>query len=56
MCCNELNLPLPLCVCGSNAANVPGFGRLIDGIQRKKSRESMVIAVVVAVLLCFVIW
>lgn len=37
-------------------ANVPGFGRLIDGIQRKKSRETMVIALVVGVLLCFVIW
>jgi hypothetical protein len=37
-------------------ANVPGFGRLIDGIQRKKGRESMVIAVVIGVLLCFVIW
>ncbi|KAJ1404030.1 hypothetical protein B484DRAFT_404929 [Ochromonadaceae sp. CCMP2298] len=31
-------------------ANVPGFGRLIDGIQRKKSRESMVIAVVIGLL------
>lgn len=38
------------------SANVPGFGRLIDGIQRKKFRESLVVAVVVAVLLCFVIW
>ena len=37
-------------------ANVPGFGRLIDGIQRKKSRETMIIAVVVGVLCCFVIW
>ena len=39
-----------------NIANVPGFGRLIDGIQRKKFRESLVIAVVVAILICFAIW
>jgi low temperature requirement protein LtrA len=38
------------------SANVPGFGRLIDGIQRKKSRETMVIAVVVGILLCITIW
>ena len=38
------------------AANVPGFGRLIDGIQRKKFRESLVIAVVVALLICIAIW
>jgi hypothetical protein len=37
-------------------ANVPGFGRLIDGIQRKKSRETMIIALVVGALCCFVIW
>lgn len=37
-------------------ANVPSFGRLIDGIQRKKSRESMIIAMVVAVLVCITIW
>jgi len=35
---------------------VPGFGRLIDGIQRKKFRESLVIAVVVALLICIAIW
>jgi hypothetical protein len=35
---------------------VPGFGRLIDGIQRKKSRETMIIALVVGALCCFVIW
>eukprot|EP00388_Colpodella_angusta_P043274 GDKK01058989.1.p1 GENE.GDKK01058989.1~~GDKK01058989.1.p1 ORF type:complete len:156 (-),score=13.17 GDKK01058989.1:253-720(-) len=40
----------------SLTANVPGFGRLIDGIQRKKSRETMVIAVVVGILLCITIW
>jgi ammonia channel protein AmtB len=37
-------------------ANVPGFGRLIDGIQRKKSYEQIIIAVVIGVLLCFTIW
>lgn len=42
--------------CYHFAANVPGFGRLIDGIQRKKSRETMVIAVVVGILLCITIW
>ena len=39
-----------------NTANVPGFGLLIDGIQRKKFRESLVIAVVVALLICIAIW
>lgn len=37
-------------------ANVPGFGRLIDGIQRKKSYEQIIIAVVIGILLCFTIW
>mmetsp|Transcript_14734 Transcript_14734/g.24432 ORF Transcript_14734/g.24432 Transcript_14734/m.24432 type:complete len:235 (+) Transcript_14734:74-778(+) len=40
----------------SLTANVPGFGRLIDGIQRKKSRESMIIAVAIGLLVCFTIW
>lgn len=38
------------------AANVPSLGRLIDGIQRKKYRESLVVAFIVAILLCFTIW
>lgn len=38
------------------AANVPSFSRLIDGIQRKKYRESLVVALVVSLLLCFCIW
>jgi len=38
------------------AANVPSFSRLIDGIQRKKYRESLVVALVVSILLCFCIW
>lgn len=38
------------------AANVPSFGRLIDGIQRKKYKESLVVAFVVALLICFSIW
>ena len=37
-------------------ANVPSIGRIIDGIQKKKSREFTVIAIVVALLLCFIIW
>jgi hypothetical protein len=38
------------------SANVPSLGRLIDGIQKKKSREFMIISVLVALLLCFTIW
>lgn len=38
------------------AANVPTFNRLIDGIQRKKTRESVIVAVVLGVLACFTIW
>ena len=47
-----------MCVMGGVvfAANVPGFGRLIDGIQRKKSTEQIIIAVVIGVLVCFTIW
>ena len=37
-------------------ANVPSFARLIDGIQKKKSRESMVLSVVIGILLCITIW
>lgn len=37
-------------------ASMPGFGKLIDGIQKKKSRETMIIAVVIGLLLCFTIW
>ena len=38
------------------AARVPTFNSLIDGIQRKKYRESLVIAVIVALILCFSVW
>ena len=38
------------------AANVPTFNRLIDGIQRKKTRESVIVAVVIGLLLCFALW
>lgn len=38
------------------ASNVPSFNRLIDGIQRKKTRETLIIAVVVGILVCFTIW
>lgn len=37
-------------------ANVPSFNRLIDGIQKKKTRESMIVALVIAFLTCFCIW
>ena len=37
-------------------ANVPSFARLMDGIQKKKSRESMVLSVVIGILLCITIW
>jgi len=37
-------------------ANVPSFTRLIDGIQKKKGRESMIVAVIIGLLLCIVIW
>ena len=36
--------------------SVPSFNRLIDGIQKRKYRESLIVACVVAVLLCFSIW
>lgn len=38
------------------AANVPTFNKLIDGIQRKKTRESVAVAVVIGLLACFCIW
>jgi len=38
------------------AAQVPSFGRLIDGIQRKKLKESLIVAVVVGLLLCLTLW
>lgn len=38
------------------ASNVPTFNRLIDGIQRKKTRESVIVAVFIGMLLCLTIW
>jgi hypothetical protein len=38
------------------AANTPSFGRLVDGIQKKKFRESLTVALFVAFLLCITIW
>ena len=38
------------------ASNVPSFNRLIDGINKKRTRESVIVAIVIAVLLCFTIW
>ena len=37
-------------------SGVPTFNRLIDGIQRKKYKESLIVAVVIGFLLCFTIW
>eukprot|EP01039_Chlorochromonas_danica_P005109 gene5109-5615_t len=41
---------------GSLSNSMPAIGKLIDGIQKKKFRESLVVALVVAVLLCFTVW
>jgi len=40
----------------SIAANVPSFNRLIEGISRKKLKETIIVAVFCGVLLCFTIW
>ena len=40
----------------SLTSNVPGIGKLIEGIQKKKYKESLTIALVIAVLLCFTVW
>jgi Golgi SNAP receptor complex protein 1 len=37
-------------------ANVPSFNRLIDGIQKKKYRESLIVALFAGFLICFSIW
>ncbi len=41
---------------GGLTANVPSFARLIDGIQKKKGRESTIVSVVIGILLCITIW
>eukprot|EP00605_Chrysophyceae_sp_TOSAG23-4_P000196 GSChrysophyteH1.ASY1.ANO1.232.1 assembled CDS len=41
---------------GSIANNLPSFNRLIDGISRKKLKESIIVAVFTGILLCFTIW
>jgi hypothetical protein len=38
------------------SARVPTFNSLIDNIQRKKYRESLVIVLTVSMILCFFIW
>jgi hypothetical protein len=38
------------------SSNVPSLGRLIEGIHRKKTKEFVVVALVVASLMCFSIW
>lgn len=40
----------------SLVSNVPSFQRLIEGVQRKKTRETMVVSLFVGGLLCFTIW
>jgi golgi SNAP receptor complex member 1 len=37
-------------------SSIPGIGRLIDAIQKKRSRETIVIAVVIGLLLSFTLW
>ena len=37
-------------------ANMPTYNRLIDGIQKKKYREALIVAVVIGILVCFTIW
>jgi len=45
---------------GNSASNLstsmPTFNRLIDGIQKKKARESAIIAAVIGGLICVTIW
>lgn len=38
------------------SARMPTFNSLIDGIQRKKFRESMIIGIIISLLLCFSLW
>lgn len=37
-------------------ANIPSFNRLIDGIQRKKYKESLIVALFVGVLISLTLW
>jgi hypothetical protein len=41
---------------GRLARSIPGFGKLVDGLSRKKFRENAVVAAFCGVLLCFTIW
>eukprot|EP01031_Cornospumella_fuschlensis_P030315 gene30315-36629_t len=41
---------------GGLGGGLGGVGRLIDGIGKKKFRESLIVALFVAVLLCFTLW
>ena len=52
----DYSSPVSVPVFASLPANVPSFSRLIDGIQRKKYRESLAVAGFVACILCFCIW
>ncbi len=40
----------------SLAANVPGIGGLIDSIQRKKNKDNIILALVIAILVIFTLW
>lgn len=40
----------------SLAASVPGIGGLIDGIQRKKNKDNIILAIVIAILVIFTLW
>jgi len=41
---------------GGLSSNVPGIGKLIDGISKKKYRETIIVGLAVSVLICFTIW
>ena len=41
---------------GTITAKMPTFNEFISGIQRKKLRELVILALLIGLLLCFVIW
>jgi len=38
------------------ASNLPSISRVVDAIQRKKSRDNAIIGLIIAGCLCFTIW
>ena len=38
------------------SSSIPGIGRVIESIQKKKNNETIVIAVVIGILISFTIW